>query len=73
MARIVRPVEERIAEIDKKINSYKALIASLEEREHRILNPKPRKKIASVSGVIAKAKEAGMKPEEIAKKLGIEI
>ena len=72
--RKTRTKEERIAEIDKKIESHKKSIETLEAKKEAILNPKPRtRKIKSVNSVIAKAKEAGLTPEEIAKKLGLEI
>lgn len=72
--RKTRTKEERIAEIDKKIDAHKKSIVTLEAKKEAILNPKPRtRKAKSVSAIIAKAKEAGLTPEEIAAKLGVEI
>lgn len=69
-----RPAEERIAEIDKKIDGHKNAIAKLEAKKHAILNPKPRaSKAAGLKILISKAKEAGMSNEEIAEKLGISL
>lgn len=72
--RKIRTKEERAAEIDKKIEFHESKIATLKAKKEEILNPKPKKrKPRSVAAVIAKAKEAGMNPEEIAQKLGIEF
>lgn len=59
--------EERIALIDQKIEKKKAEIASLEAQREKILNP------ISMRAVLTKAKEAGLSPEEVAEKLGIDI
>ena len=67
MARNVRSTDERVAEIDQKIEKKKQEIKALEERKNKILNP------VSMRSVISRAKELGMKPEEIAKKLGIDV
>ena len=56
MARIIRPLEERIAEIDLKI-----------EKKKKMLHPK------SMRSVMNAAKEAGMTPDEIAEKLGLDL
>lgn len=72
--RKTRTKEERLEEIEKKIDGHKKAIATLEAKKEAILNPKPRtRKVKSVGAIIAKAKEAGLTPEEIAKKLGVEI
>lgn len=72
--RKTRTKEERLAEIEKKIEGHKRAITTLETRKEAILNPKPRtRKVKSVGAIIAKAKEAGLTPEEIAAKLGVEI
>lgn len=69
-----RPADERIAEIDKKIDAHKAAIEKLESKKKTILNPKPRaSKAAGLKILISKAKEAGMTNEEIAEKLGISL
>lgn len=69
-----RPAEERLAEIDAKIESHKSAIQKLEQKREAILNPKPRtSKAAGMKTLIAKAKEAGLTNEEIAEKLGIPL
>lgn len=80
MAYIKKPAEERIAEIDKKIDACKKRIESnqkkineLNTKKNNILNPQPRKRKITASVIISKAKEAGMTEEEIAAKLGIEL
>lgn len=61
-----RPVEERVAEIDAKINAHKESIQKLEQKKTAILNPKPRvSKAAKTKLLITKAREAGLTDEEI--------
>lgn len=61
-----RPAEERIAEIDAKINAHKESIQKLEQKKAAILNPKPRtSKAAKTKMLITKAREAGLTDEEI--------
>lgn len=67
-----RTTEERIAEIDGKIEKYKKTIAELETKKKAILNPKPRK-VLSINAIIKKAKEKGYTAKDIAKKLDINI
>lgn len=67
MARNVRSVHERIAALDEKISKKQAEIEKLEEQKNRLLHP------VNMKTVMAKAKEAGLSPTEIAKKLGIEV
>lgn len=62
-----KPVNERIALIDQKIEKKKAEIQELEEQKNKLLHP------VNMKTVMAKAKEAGMTPEEIAEKLGLEV
>ncbi len=62
-----RTKEERIALIDQKIAKKKEEIARLEAQKQRILHP------VTMKTVFAKAKEAGLSPEEIAEKLGIHM
>lgn len=59
--------EERIELIDQKIAKKKAEIEALEAQKHKLLHP------ISMRAVLTKAKEAGLSPEEVAEKLGIEI
>lgn len=61
-----RPVEERVAEIDAKINAHKESIQKLEQKKAAILNPKPRvSKAAKTKMLITKAREAGLTDDEI--------
>lgn len=62
-----KTVEERIAAIDNKIENKKAEIEALEAQKQKLLHP------INMKTVIAKAKEAGLTPAEIAEKLGLEI
>lgn len=62
-----KTVEERIILIDEKIAKKQAEIESLETLRNKLLHP------VTMKTVINKAKEAGMTPEEIAEKLGIEV
>lgn len=62
-----RTVEERIALIDAKIAKKKEEIAALEAQKHKLQNP------VTMKSVMDKAKKAGLTPEEIAEKLGIEV
>ena len=62
-----KTVDERIAAIDAKIESKKAEIEGLEAQKQKLLHP------INMKTVMAKAKEAGLTPEEIAEKLGLEV
>lgn len=62
-----KTVEERVALLDQKIEKKKAEIDALEAQKQKLLHP------VSIKTVMAKAKEAGLTPEEIAEKLGIEV
>ncbi|MCI8525035.1 MAG: hypothetical protein HFF17_03750 [Oscillospiraceae bacterium] len=62
-----KPVAERVALIDQKIEKKKREIAALEQQKNKLLHP------VNMRTVMTKAKEAGMTPEEIAEKLGIEV
>lgn len=76
-----RSAEERVAEIDAKIETCKATIAKQEEKiaalevkKQAILNPVPRvSKAGQLKELLNKAKASGMTNEEIAEKLGITI
>lgn len=67
MARIIRPLEERVAELDRKIEQKKAELAALEAKKQKLLHPK------TMRSVMNAAKEAGMTPDEIAEKLGLDL
>ncbi|RKI67052.1 hypothetical protein D7V91_10735 [bacterium 1xD42-67] len=62
-----KTVEERIVLIDAKIAKKREEIAALEMQKHKLQNP------VTMKSVMDKAKKAGLTPEEIAKKLGIEV
>ena len=62
-----RTVEERIALIDQKIEKKKSEIETLEATKQKLLHP------VNIKSVMAAAKEAGMTPEEIAEKLGLQV
>ena len=62
-----KTTNERIALIDEKIAKKRAEIESLESQKNKLLHP------VNMKTVMAKAKEAGMTPEEVAEKLGLDI
>lgn len=68
-----RSKEERIAEIDEKIDAHKKNIAKLEARKKEILTPRPRKTPLTMEALIKQAKKKGYSPKEIAEKLDLEI
>lgn len=67
-----RTADERISEIDAKIEYHKKNIAGLEAKKKAILSPKPRKAL-SMNAILKKAKEKGYTAKDIAKKLDINI
>ena len=62
-----KTVEECIAAIEDKINAKKAEIEALEAQKQKLLHP------VNMKTVMAAAKEAGLTPEEIAEKLGLDV
>ena len=62
-----KTVEERIVIIDTKIAKRKEEIEVLEAQKQKLLHP------VTMKSVMNKAKEAGLTPEEIAERLGIEV
>lgn len=62
-----KTVNERVALLDQKIEKKKAELDALEAQKQKLLHP------VNMKTVMAKAKEAGLTPEEIAEKLGIEV
>lgn len=62
-----KSLEERIALIDEKINKKQADIDELKRQKEKLLHP------VNMKTVMAKAKEAGLTPEKIAEKLGLEV
>ncbi|MCI8815377.1 MAG: hypothetical protein HFF16_02815 [Angelakisella sp.] len=73
--RVRRSVEERAAELDKKILAHREAIKALEEKKADLFRPKKRRRTeAEISKeLISKAKKAGMSSKEIAEKLGLSI
>lgn len=73
--RVRRTVEERAAELDKKIAAHKETIKMLEEKKAELFRPKKRRRTeAEISKeLISKAKKAGMSSKEIAERLGIPL
>ncbi len=64
---VKKTVDERISVIDQKIQKKRDEIAALEAQKQRLLHP------VNMKTVMAKAKEAGLTPKEIAEKLGLEV
>ena len=73
--RVRRSVEERAAELGKKILAHREAIKALEEKKADLFRPKKRRRTeAEISKeLISKAKKAGMSSKEIAEKLGLSI
>lgn len=62
-----KTVDERVAIIDEKIAKKKEEIEALEAQKQKLLHP------ITMKSVMDKAKAAGLTPEVIAEKLGIEV
>lgn len=62
-----RTKEERISLIEEKIKKKQLELEALEVQKQKLLHP------ISMRAVLTKAKEAGLSPEEIAEKLGLDI
>lgn len=81
LAESISEIEEKkaaaCAEFDRKIQSVNEKIAKLEARKKVLFTPKkrkPRKKKADqIKELIRQAQKSGMKLDEIADKLGVEI
>ena len=58
---------ERIKLIDEKIAKKQAELDALEAQKEKLLHP------VTMRTVMAKAKDSGLSPKEIAEKLGIEV
>ena len=67
-----RTKEQIISEFDSKIAYHEKCIASLKVKKEEVLNPPftPKQQLKSI---MAKAEEQGITPEQIAKKLGINL
>lgn len=64
--------QEMIDKLDKTIAYHENCIKNLKARKEEILNPKMTAK-QQLKAVLAKAEEQGLSPEEIAKKLGVNL
>lgn len=62
-----KTVEERIQLIDAKIEKKRAEIEALEAQKQKLLHP------VTMRAVMSKLKEQGITPEEVAKRMGIEV
>lgn len=62
-----KTVDEKVKLIDEKIEKKQAEITALEAEKYALLHP------ITMKSVMAKAKEAGLSPKEIAEKLGLEM
>lgn len=68
-----------MAECDRKIETVRTRIKTLEDKKTAILSPrkttrKPRKsKKQKIEAILKQASKSGLKPEEIALKLGIDV
>ena len=76
----IEGIEEKkaaaIADFNAKIEAKQQMISSLEEKKKAVLAPpKPRKprltKKQKIASLLKKAEKLGMKPEEIAERLGL--
>lgn len=63
-------------EFDQKEEATRSKIAALEQKKKDVLEPKPRKprktKKQKIQDLIKSASKAGLKPEEIAQRLGLD-
>ena len=73
--RVRRSVEERAAELDKKIQAHKEATKLLEEKKAELFRPKKRRRSDAeiAKDLLARAKKAGMTSKDIAEKLGLEM
>lgn len=67
MHRSMKPNEERIAELDAKIDFHKRNITALEGKKQSILSPKTRQKKVTYKSVGDLAKSNGITPEQLLK------
>lgn len=73
--------EKRMAtnqEFDQKVEAVKGKIAAMEQRKKEILAPKPPRKPRKtmkqkIAEIVKQAQKSGMKPEQIAEALGVNI
>ena len=70
--------DEVIQSFEKKAGEIKAKIESLQQQKAEILAPKPprkprKSKKQKIDEIVKKAAKSGLKPSEIAERLGIEV
>lgn len=73
--------EKRMAtnqEFDQRVEAVKGKIAAMEQRKKEILAPKPprkprKTKKQKIAEIVKQAQKSGMKPEQIAEALGVNI
>jgi hypothetical protein len=71
--RVRRTPEERVEEINGKIQKHQEAVRVLEKKKHDILHPPKRKTEAQLSReLLLKARKAGLSSRDIARKLGLE-
>ena len=73
-----RRTPQELAAVDEKIQALEESIISIEEKKAAILAPKPprkprKTKKQKIADILKKAQKSGMKPDEIAAALGIEM
>ena len=73
-----RTPQELAAAVDEKIQALEESITVIEEKKAAILAPKPprkprKTKKQKIADILKKAQKSGMKPDEIAVALGIEL
>ena len=70
--RVRRTIEERVAEIDAKIENHKNAIQKLEQKKQEILHPQIHlSKAAGLKKIMIAVQNKGMENEEIAKRLDL--
>lgn len=69
-----RTAEERIAAVDAKIEFHKEAIKQLQAKKEELLHPAKRlTKTQKMQAVVKAAAKAGLSPEDMAEKLGVEL
>lgn len=63
--RAMRPVEDRIAELDKKIAFHTRAIEQLNTKKAKVLSPQHRNRGLTYAKVFKELRESGKTPEEI--------
>lgn len=73
MKGIARDLNDRIADLLKTRSYHEKCVMGINEKIAALQNPEPKKPNITMRAVMAKAKESGMTPEEIAKKLKVKV